>query len=141
MNYLGEVDPFTKELAIINARMESGYSNPIDRALRELTQDTPYPLNSDNVIGGIGIKRESLHVTPSIKVDSMDVLLPLIPITSESGNRDEGVGGGAVRKSSEIPYDFVRKRISILVGRSPLSLERGGQQGRYLDGVWEPKNI
>ena len=95
VNYLGVEDPFTKELAIINARLESGYSNPIDRALRTV---------------GAGLVSAQPRNASLTKSENEIV----------SGRTDTRPAPTNTIKLSEIPYDFVRKRISVLVANSPL---------------------
>jgi Mg2+-importing ATPase len=63
VNGLGEESSFVKQLAFWNASFETGYSNPIDDALKQLKPDTP----------------------------------------------------GTPQKIGEVPYDFIRKRLSIAI--------------------------
>ncbi len=60
MDINGKESEFVKQLACWNAQLESGYSNPIDEALRKINMDM-----------------------------------------------------GSVKKTGEVPYDFIRKRLSI----------------------------
>jgi Mg2+-importing ATPase len=62
---LGEESGFVRDLAYWNATLETGYSNPIDDALKNLTPETSTP----------------------------------------------------VEKTGEVPYDFIRKRLSIAIRR------------------------
>ena len=66
VNCEGEEDDFVKNLACWNARLESGYANPIDDALRKIA-----PATKDEVV-----------------------------------------------KIAEVPYDFIRKRLSIAVRKN-----------------------
>jgi Mg2+-importing ATPase len=70
----GNESDFTRKLAYWNAKMESGYSNPIDEALKTLNVDSPLPT-----------------------------------------------------KTGEIPYDFLRKRLSVAVdtGTEKLLISKG----------------
>ncbi len=70
----GSESDFTRKLAYWNAKMESGYSNPIDEALKKLVIDGPVPA-----------------------------------------------------KTGEIPYDFIRKRLSVAVdtGTEKLLISKG----------------
>ena len=63
VNGFDEENTFVKELAVWNAKFETGYSNPIDEALKNLTLET--------------------KITP--------------------------------KKLGEVPYDFIRKRLSIAI--------------------------
>jgi len=91
VDYNGKEDEFAKRLALINARFENGYTNSIDRVLREASFET-----FNNVQEVLNDKHRNINLNTFEE-----------KLLNFSGRR--------FQKLSEIPFDFIRKRITVLV--------------------------
>lgn len=86
--------------AWLNAFYETGFSNPLDEALRRMPLTQPLPPKGEPT---------SLNTASNVNTKTSQIASDQNIVGSPSGVR------GSYAKFDEVPYDFIRKRLSIVV--------------------------
>ena len=116
LDALGEPSKDVAGLAYLNASLQSGLPNPLDEAITASVKPGDAVDEVDGVPGGAiggrieGVPAGAIGDVPSGGIDGVSSNVPGGVVGGVPGDLPPGV-----TKLDEIPYDFVRKRLSIVV--------------------------